>query len=110
RRESGSDNCRRPGLTRDHGRSLFGAAGPEVGFRSAGGAGRTEPGAGGLRTITSSSMSERSSLPTTRFVDRSVSESLLTGSMASVEDVVRPSPVIPFSLMIQVLPERVHCP
>jgi len=81
-----------------------------IGFRSAVGAGRSELGEGGFRTITVSSMSGSSSVPTTRSVDRNFSESLLIGSMTSVDDVVRPSPVTPLALMIQALSERVHSP
>jgi len=81
RREAGTPDAKRNGVARSQGRSLFGADAPAVGFRSEGGGGRSESGEGGLRTITTASMSGRSSAPTMRSVDCNLSESLLIGSM-----------------------------
>src|SRR5262249_8233615 len=74
------------------------------------GAGRLGAGGGGFRTITTSSMSGSSSVPTMRSVERNLIESLLIGSMTWVDDVARPSPEAPHALTIQASPERVHCP
>src|SRR5262249_23134035 len=63
------------------GRLLFGAELSAAGLRSAGVVGRPELGEGGFRTITVSSMSGRSSVPTIRSVAFSLSESLLISSM-----------------------------